>query len=153
MQVIELYGIESIFDENVSKLEGGTKDLSKPRPDYFFYILVKGIRYAIIGEYDETPSHEQSVDRLKKIVGDTKATWESTRVQAYHYSDIAVCEKKEIGNSAYYKLTDTGKKTVNAVIVKKILGWIYESKAPNELEGRRQIEMINYNKNPIYKTL
>jgi len=52
------------------------------------------------------------------------------------------------GETVYFDLTKTGIKISNdtALIVEKILGWIKQGKAPNELKGRRQIEMINFEK-------
>ena len=145
---------ERVLDESVLRKQlGKRKDVSDPRPDYFHYLGGSNTRsaFALSGEYDEKPDHEQSLQRLQTIGNMTDAEWTRTyvfRVQAHHDTERAVCVRKsnKQANTTYYEVTDVGKAVVaqTAVVVEQIMEWIQQGLPPDDAAGRPHITHINY---------
>jgi hypothetical protein len=108
---------ERVLDESVlKKQQGKHKSNEDPRPDYYYYFGYDQHRgFALHGEYDETPDHEDSDDRLEVVAAAANVPLSKTyffRVQGNHYSTNAVCRRVSNKDHTYYTLTDKGRSVV-----------------------------------------
>jgi hypothetical protein len=141
LMVPELSTSERILDGSLALLAhnlGKRKTLNDQRPDYYHSFISNGQTFSLHGEYDETDGHEDDDDRLGLLaeMGNSVGRTYVFRVQARHYTDAAVCKRRQHKDNTYYTLTEHGKMVAQqaAEIIRQRLAWIAQGLAPSGTE-------------------
>jgi hypothetical protein len=136
--VPELRDSERFLDSSLlSNGLGKRKNRNDKRPDYYHYFSDGQVTaaFALHGEYDETPDHEDDDDRLATFAEISKCIGRTYvfRVQAHHYTDRSLCISKTNKGHTYWTLTKAGvaKSLQVAEIIRERMTWIKQGLAPN----------------------
>jgi hypothetical protein len=136
--VPELRDSERFLDSSLlSNGLGKRKSRNDKRPDYYHYFSSgqETIAFALHGEYDETPDHEDDDDRLATFaeIANCMGRTYIFRVQAHHHTEQALCIAKTTKGHTYWSLTPTGvaKAVQVAEMIRMRLEWIKQGLAPN----------------------
>jgi hypothetical protein len=129
--VPELRASERVLDESVLRLAGKRKRAQDERPDYFHCFGT----FALHGEFDETPEHEDCDERLARIAVQAGCGGRTYvfRVRGYIGTSRAVAVRRTTGCHVYYSLTEEGERVVRetAEVVRERLVWIDQGLVPD----------------------
>jgi hypothetical protein len=136
--VPELRESERFLDSSLlSNGLGKRKNRNDKRPDYYHYFSdgQEKTAFALHGEYDETPNHEDDDDRVAAFAEISKCIGRTYmfRVQAHHYTEQALCIPKTNKEHTYWTLTPAGveKALQVAEVIQERLTWIKQRLEPS----------------------